>query len=185
MWFHSSVLFWQLLKEKQGAIAKTQTGFAPGSKYERNYLIQEYWRTLLCFQPVGWKSCRFSVCLGILFLQCPCLAVEIQCKSCIPQVLPWDRGLGELKLQTCSTFLHVSVEFPSWTFFETPKKASSVCSVSHNSLCRRYTPWSTQHGVLHVDTQGIKQEMRGVMVGENSCIVRSFGRTRHFCSTTV
>ena len=103
-------------------------------------------RTLLCFQSLGWKSCRPSVCLGTLFLPRPCLAVEIQCKSCIPQVLPWDRGLNRLKLQTCAAFLHAAIEFPSWTFSETPKKASLVCSVSHNSLCRGYTLWSMHMG---------------------------------------
>lgn len=47
--------------------------------------VRNFRRAMLCFQSLSWKSCRSSVCLGILLLQCLCLAVEIQSKSCIPK----------------------------------------------------------------------------------------------------
>lgn len=61
---------------------------------------RNFTRAMLCFQSLSWKSCRSSVCLGILILQCLCLAVEIQSKSCIPKVLPGDSSLSKLELQT-------------------------------------------------------------------------------------
>jgi len=58
--FFSSLLV--VAEGKQGAIAKTQTGFAPGSKYKRNYLIQEYEKDSAMF-PVPWLKKLQALCL--------------------------------------------------------------------------------------------------------------------------
>lgn len=88
------------LREKKEPLPKPTLVLLQGLNMTEITPVRNFRRAMLCFQSLSWKSCRSSVCLGILLLQCLSLAMEIQSKSSIPEVLPWDSGLSKLELQT-------------------------------------------------------------------------------------
>lgn len=140
------------LRENKELLPKPTLGFVSGPKYDRNHPIRNFRRAVLYFQSLRWESCRSSVCLGILLLHCLCLAVEIQAKSCIPKVLPWDSGLSKLELQTLMHSCRMK-----WNFLPKPV-----------SRCLRKSPCFAAYHKIHFAegtnleccTQRIMQEVQ-------------------------
>lgn len=103
------------LRENKELLPKPTLVLLQGPNMTEITPVRNFTRAMLCFQSLSWKSCSSSVCLGILLLQCLCLAMKIQSRSCIPKVLPWDSSLSKLELQT---FMHSCVF--KWNFLLKP-----------------------------------------------------------------
>lgn len=73
------------LRENKELLPKPTLVLLQGPNMTEITPVRNFRRAMLCFQSFRRKSCRSSVCLGILLLQCLCLAVEIQSKSWFPR----------------------------------------------------------------------------------------------------